>query len=58
MGMGDGMDVIKWIRYEESGQSMVEYALIMIIVSVAAVSALRVIGTIAIGYFELAADKF
>ncbi|RGY97970.1 Flp family type IVb pilin [Clostridium sp. AM58-1XD] len=52
------MDVIKWIRYEESGQSMVEYALIMIIVSVAAVSALRVIGTIATGYFELAADKF
>lgn len=52
------MNIMKWIRGEESGQGMVEYALILIIVSVAAVGAIRIIGTIASGYFELAADSF
>lgn len=52
------MNVMKWIRDEESGQGMVEYALILIIVSVAAVGAVKMIGTIASGYFELAADSF
>lgn len=52
------MNIMKWVWDEENGQGMVEYALILIIVSVAAVGVVRVIGMIASGHFKLAADSF
>lgn len=47
----------RWIQDEESGQGLAEYALILIIVSVAAVIGVGKIGTIAGGYFDLAARE-
>lgn len=51
------MNMKRWIQDEESGQGLVEYALILIIVSVAAVIGVGKIGTITNGYFDLAAKK-
>lgn len=48
----------RWVQDEESGQGLAEYALILIIVSVAAVISVGRIGTITGGYFDLAARKF
>lgn len=57
-GTGDGMDIMKWIWDEESGQGMVEYVLILILVSVAATYFVKEIGGTTSGYFGQAADKF
>lgn len=42
----------EWLMEEEGGQGLVEYAFILIIVSVAAVGLLKEIGTIAARYFN------
>ena len=52
------MDIMKWIWDEESGQGMVEYVLILILVSVAATYFVKEIGGTTSGYFGQAADKF
>lgn len=49
------MELWEWLMEEEEGQGLIEYALILIIVSVAAVGVLKEIGDIAAGYFDRAA---
>ena len=53
-----GMNTKRWIQDEESGQGLVEYALILIIASVAAIMMIKGIGTTVSGYFKLAAESF
>ena len=48
----------KWIQNEETGQGLVEYALILIIASVAAIVALKGIGTTVSEFFSLAEGSF
>ncbi|MGN0334311.1 MAG: Flp family type IVb pilin [Lachnospiraceae bacterium] len=41
-----------WFMKEESGQGMVEYAFILVLVSIAAVALLKAIGTSVSGQFD------
>ncbi len=43
---------LQWLKDEESGQGMVEYGLIIAIISVVAIAAIRGIGGNVLGFFQ------
>lgn len=48
--------LMNWLKNEESGQGMVEYGLIIVLISIVAIAALTAIGTGANKGFESAAS--
>ena len=47
---------LQWLKDEESGQGMVEYGLIIALISVVAIVAIRAIGGNVLGFFEEAQE--
>ena len=50
-------EMMNWIANEEDGQGMVEYALILALISVAAIAAIKLIGPKVSELFESASNE-
>ena len=50
-------NLVNWFKNEESGQGMVEYALIIALVSIAAIAALLILGPKIATMFNKASDN-